>query len=89
MGYLNRIGFSNITEAVSFKKYTIGDLNITYLGYSLESVIVLECENFVIVNINDALNSNHETAVNYLLKEIKSRWGKIDFLLSGWSLRRH
>jgi hypothetical protein len=83
--YLHQIGFKKVTEAVSFKTYSYKNISITYLGYSLESVIVVECEGFTIVNINDALNSNHETAVDYLLKEIKSKWSKIDFLLSGWS----
>lgn len=39
----------------------------------------------MIVNINDSLNLNHKTAVNFLVDSIKSRWDKIDFLLSGWS----
>ncbi len=85
VGYLNHLGFGEITEALSFHTYQFRNVTITYLGYSLESVIVVECDGNVIVNINDALNSNHETAVEYLLKEIKTRWGKIDYLLSGWS----
>jgi hypothetical protein len=83
--YMRHLGFNKITEAVSYKTYQFKNIKVTYLGYSLESVIVVECEGFTIVNINDALNSNHETAVEYLLKEIKSRWKKIDFMLSGWS----
>lgn len=83
--YLKHIGFTDITEAVSFKTYTIGDIKITYIGYSLESVIVIEYAGEVLVNINDALNSNHENATEFLLKEIKERWPKIDYLLSGWS----
>ena len=84
-GYLNHIGFDEVTEAVSFKTYQEDDIRITYVGYSLESVIVVECEGQVIVNINDALNSNHKTAVHALLKKIKTRWPHIDFFLSGWS----
>ena len=61
------------------------DVKITYIGFSLESVIVIEHKGEVLVNINDALNSNHENAVNFLLREIKKRWNKIDYLLSGWS----
>ncbi|HVA99519.1 MAG TPA: MBL fold metallo-hydrolase [Bacteroidia bacterium] len=83
--YLKYLQFKDITEAVSFKTYTFKGIKITYLGYSLESVIVVECEGYIIVNINDALNSNHETAVNFLLDKIKTKWPKIDFLLSGWS----
>lgn len=83
--YLKHIGFSRITEAVSFRQYHFRNIRITYLGYSLESVIVIESEGKVLVNINDALNSNHETAVDFLLQKIKSKWPKIDLLLSGWS----
>lgn len=85
VSYLNHLGFTEITEAISFKTYDLHGIKITYLGYSLESVVVVECEGFVIVNINDALNSNHETATEFLLNKIKSKWPKIDFLLSGWS----
>jgi hypothetical protein len=84
-GYFRYLQFAEITEAISFRTYCVDDVRITYLGYSLESVIVVECEGQVLVNINDALNSNHETATTFLLKKIKKRWPKIDFLLSGWS----
>ncbi len=83
--FLNLLGFSEIREAVTFKSYFLGEIKITYLGYSLESVIVVEYGGEVLVNINDALNSNHENATNYLLSKIKLRWPKIDYLLSGWS----
>jgi hypothetical protein len=83
--YFGSLGFSNVTEAISFRTYKCAGIKITYLGYSLESVIVVESEGIVIVNINDALNSNHETAVSFLLEKIKSLWPKVDFLLSGWS----
>jgi hypothetical protein len=83
--YFRHLGFAVVTEAVGFRSYSFEHVTITYLGYALESVIVVECEGQVIVNINDALNSNHETATNFLLKKIKARWKKIDYLLSGWS----
>ena len=83
--FLNQIGFSEITEAVSFRTYEVKDVKITYIGFSLESVVVVEYENEVLVNINDALNSNHENAVEFILKELKLRWPKITYLLSGWS----
>jgi hypothetical protein len=83
--FLHHLGFNDITEAVSFRTYTINDVKVTYISYSLESVVVIEHENEVLVNINDALNSNHENAVAFILKEIKERWPKIDYLLSGWS----
>jgi hypothetical protein len=83
--FLNHIGFNSVVEAISFKTYSVNDVKITYIGFSLESVIVIEYKNEVLVNINDALNSNHETAVDFILKELNTRWPKIDYLLSGWS----
>lgn len=84
-GFLRNFGFEKVVEAVSFRKYHVNDVAVTYLGYSLESLVVIEYRGEVLVNINDALNSNHETAVDFMLGEIKSRWPKIDYLLSGWS----
>lgn len=83
--YMKHKGFKSITEAESFKSYTVNGTRITFLGYSLESVIVVEHDGKVLVNINDALNSNHENASDYLLKQIKLRWPRIDYLFSGWS----
>ncbi len=83
--YFNYKGFTDCTEALNFKTYEINDVKITFLGYSLESVIVVEYKGEVLVNINDALNSNHENATEYLLKKIKEKWAKIDYLYSGWS----
>jgi len=83
--FLKHIGYKNVTEAITLRTYTVNDVKITYLGYSLESVIVIEHKGEVLVNINDALNSNHENAANMLLEKIKSKWPKIDYLLSGWS----
>jgi hypothetical protein len=83
--YLNHMGYKEVTEAVTLRTYTVNGIKITYIGYSLESVIVVEYKNEVLVNINDALNSNHENAANLILKEIKNKWPKIDYLISGWS----
>src|SRR5580692_10167576 len=70
--YLNNLGFSKVTEAVTLKTYHINDIKITYVGYSLENVIIIEYKGEVLVNINDALNSNHENAANLVLKELKT-----------------
>ncbi len=83
--YLNNLGFSQVTEAVTLRTYHVNDVKISYVGYSLESVIIIEYKGEVLVNINDALNSNHENAANLVLKELKSKWPKIDYLISGWS----
>jgi hypothetical protein len=83
--YLKRFGYTTINEAINFKTYSIGEIEITYMSFSLESVIVIKYRGEVLVNINDALNSNHENAADFLLKEIKKKWPNITYLLSGWS----
>jgi hypothetical protein len=84
--YFSAHGFGRLTEAVSFKKYRLSaTTSITYIGFALESVIVVECGDVVLVNLNDALNSHHQNVVDMFLAEIKKRWPKIDYLFSGWS----
>lgn len=83
--FLKHLGFTKVTEAISFNSYYVNDVKISYIGFSLESVVVIEYKDEVLVNINDALNSNHENAVNFILDEIKKRWPNITYLLSGWS----
>ncbi|MEP7168248.1 MAG: MBL fold metallo-hydrolase [Bacteroidota bacterium] len=84
--YLKSLGFRKIIEAITCKSYSVSPTTtITYIGFSLESVIVIECDGKVIVNLNDALNSHHENIVKMFLHEIKKRWNRIDYLFSGWS----
>ncbi|HLG02025.1 MAG TPA: MBL fold metallo-hydrolase, partial [Bacteroidia bacterium] len=84
--FFREAGFGNITEAVSFKEYRITEkTSVTYMAFALESVIIVESNGIVLVNLNDALNSHHENVVQWFLREIKKRWPKIDYLFSGWS----
>lgn len=83
--FLNHLGYTKVTEAISFNTYQVNDVKISYIGFSLESVVIIEYKDEVLVNINDALNSNHENAVDFILVEIKKRWPNITYLLSGWS----
>ena len=84
--YLNSLGFNDVTETITYTTYQISpSTKITYIGFSLESIIVIESNGKVIVNLNDALNSHHENIVQKFLKEIKKRWNVIDYLFSGWS----
>lgn len=84
--YFNHLGFHNIVEAISFKSYQLGsNTKITYIGFALESTVVIEAEGKVLVNINDSLNSHHQNVVDVFLTQIKKRWPVIDYLISGWS----
>jgi L-ascorbate metabolism protein UlaG (beta-lactamase superfamily) len=85
-GYMRHIGFRHVREAVTLHKHRLGpDTHITYLAYSLESIVVIESGGLVIVNLNDALNSNHENVVMMFLDVLKKHWPQIDILISGFS----
>ena len=47
--------------------------------------MVIESGGKVIVNINDALNSNHENVVMMFLEVLQKHWPHIDILISGFS----
>ncbi|MFI5149271.1 MAG: MBL fold metallo-hydrolase [Bacteroidia bacterium] len=83
--FMQHLGFGEVTEAVNFKTYYFQEIEITYISFSLESVIVIKYGEEVLVNINDALNSNHENAARFMLEKIKTRWPVITYLVSGWS----
>lgn len=84
--FLNELGFNNVNEALSFNSYKVTEqTSVTYIGFALESVVVIESQGKVFINLNDALNSHHQTVVDMFIKEIKKRWPRIDYLFSGWS----
>lgn len=85
-GYMKHLGFQSVREAVTLRTHRIGaNTQVTYLAYSLESIVIVEADGMVIVNINDALNSNHENVVRMFLDVLKERWPRIDILISGFS----
>ncbi|MDQ3101996.1 MAG: hypothetical protein M3R08_11460, partial [Bacteroidota bacterium] len=85
-GYMHHLGFEQVKEAVTMHTYEVGDdTRITFLAYSLESIVVVESGGLVIVNLNDALNSNHRNVVDMFLRVVKKHWPRIDILISGFS----
>lgn len=83
-GYLNELGFNDVNEAVSYKEYAITpNTNITFLTTSMDTIMILESNGKVLVDLNDALNSHHENIVQLFIAEINKRWKKIDYLFVG------
>lgn len=82
--YLNELGFENVYEVVSYKKYSIAkETHITFLTTSMDTILVVESKGKVLVDLNDALNSHHENIVALFISEIKKRWKKNDYLFVG------
>lgn len=83
--YIQNIGFSNVTEAVTFKKYRLSDrTSVTFIINSHDSIMVIESDGKVLVNANDALHSSAEKVIDYFVSAIKARWPRIDTLLCGF-----
>lgn len=83
--YMAELGFSSVTEAISHKSYKLGtDTTITYIANALDSIIIIESDGEVLVNINDALPANHRNIIAKFIDQIKKRWPKIDYLFCGY-----
>ena len=70
--FLNELGFYDVNEALSYKEYSITPATkITFLTTSMDTIMVIESNGKVLVDLNDALNSHHENVVRLFLAEIK------------------
>ena len=83
--FFNELGFSNVKEVinettVALDKHT----RVTYLSNNLDTILVLEHKNTVLVNINDALPSASQKMIDHFITKIKSRWPNIDYVFSSY-----
>ena len=57
--FMNKLGFSDVNEAVSYKGYQISpSTKITFLTTSMDNIMVVESNGKVLIDLNDALNSH-------------------------------
>ena len=83
--YIESIGFQNVKEAVTFKKYKVSEsTDVTFIINSHDSIMVIESGGKVLLNINDALHSYPEKVIDFYLEAIKDRWQKIDYIFCGF-----
>lgn len=83
--YIESIGFQNVMEAITFKKYKISDLtDVTFIINSHDSIMVIESGGEILLNINDALHSSPDKVIDFYLKAINDRWPKIDYVFCGF-----
>ena len=83
--YIESIGFEDVRECVTFKKYQISEKTaVTFIINSHDSLMVIESGGKVLINVNDALHSSPEKVINYYLDEIKAKWQKIDYVFCGF-----
>ena len=83
--FFNELGFKNVTEVLNEKTVHLpGNIQITYLSNNLDTIIVIQSNDTVLVNINDALPSASPLMIEHFIKKINHRWPKIDYVFSSY-----
>ena len=83
--FFKELGFANIHEIINEQTRTLAhNIKVTYLSNNLDNVIVLEINDTVIVNVNDALPSASSAMITHFISKIKKRWKKIDYVFSSY-----
>ena len=83
--FIQTLGFSNVTEAVSWRKYRLtNNTSLTYVANGHDNIIIVESGEEVLVNVNDALHSEPETTIDFFIDELRTRWPRIDALFCGF-----
>lgn len=83
--YLHSLGFSDVTEALTYKTYKVSaSTSVTFIANALDSMIVIEADGEVLLNINDALPANHRNIIKQFTNDIRKKWPKIDYLFCGY-----
>ncbi|HYY58802.1 MAG TPA: MBL fold metallo-hydrolase [Pyrinomonadaceae bacterium] len=83
--YIEGMGFRDVSEAVTYKTYRLTDrTSVTYLANNLDSIIVIDSDGEILVDINDALHSMPTQVIDFYIRELRSRWPRIDMLFCGF-----
>jgi hypothetical protein len=83
--FIQSLGFANVSEAASWRRYPLTkDTSITYVANGHDHIMVIESGEEVLVNVNDALHSEAEPAINFFIEEISRRWPRINVLFCGF-----
>lgn len=83
--YVESLGFEDVKECVTFKKYKISDeTDVTFIINSHDSLMVIESGGEVLINVNDALHTSPEKIIDFYIEQIKECWQKIDYVFCGF-----
>jgi len=83
--YLNELGFRVVTEAPTDKTIRVTpDTALTYVVNNLDSLIVIESNGQILVNVNDALHSYPPKIVDVFVRHVRERWPRIDTVFCGF-----
>ena len=71
--YIRSMGFEDVNEVSSFKTFDFGGVSVSYVVNGLDSIIIIEADGQVIVDVNDALHYHHKNVTDIFTRAIKSR----------------
>jgi L-ascorbate metabolism protein UlaG (beta-lactamase superfamily) len=79
------LGFERVVEADSWRTYDLGEgVSLTYVVNGQDSIMVVEADGRVLVNVNDALHSSDPATIDLFTGSIVRRWPNIDVVLCGF-----
>lgn len=83
--YLEKLGFSSVTEAFSGRTYRVSPrTTVTCLANNLDSIVVIENGEHVLVNVNDALHAHPQGVIDMFIAHLRRRWPRIDTVFCGF-----
>jgi len=88
--FARELGFHRVEEAVTGRTYDIAPrTRVTYLANNLDSVVVIESDGRVLVDVNDALHCHPPRVIDLFVAAIKRRWPRIDTVFCGFGGASH
>lgn len=83
--FARSLGFADVSEAVTGRRYHLAPATtVTYIANNLDSIMVIESDGEVLVNLSDALHAYHPNVIDAFVRELKKRWPRIDVLFCGY-----
>ena len=83
--FIRSMGYQDVRELYNFKTYRVtSKTSVTFVSNYLDSVVVIESHNRVLVDVNDALHSAHPNVIDIFLTAIRHRWPKVDTVFCGF-----
>jgi hypothetical protein len=83
--YLRSLGFGEVREVGSFKTVSLGArTRVTFVSNYLDTIMVIEAGERVLVDVNDALHASHPNVIDIFLRAIRKRWPRIDTVFCGF-----
>jgi hypothetical protein len=86
IAWLRSLGLGEVIEARSGRPHSIDEnTNVTFIGApGQNSIIVVESDGEVLVNVNDALHSEPNWLIDVYVRQLKRQWPNIDVMFCGF-----